>query len=431
MLMAIGLMILLLAASAVCVRFYVKKQRDLQMQPESSADQTGILQKDLQESEPSSNKNAVTIAVSGALNRRLEARVGESLLECLGRHDLFLHSACGGQGSCGICKVQILSGAESFETAELEHLTEKERLEGFHLACRLKIQRDLTIALDPSILQARRYKCTVLSNENVATYVKKLVLKLPDDALFEYRAGSYMQLEAPPHEVAFSDFDIPELYREDWRKHHFLELKSQNSERSTRAYSLANKPDERGILVFTVRIATPPMMRPHAPPGSVSSYLFSLKKGAEISAIGPFGDFFVKDSPNEMIFVGGGAGMAPMRAHLFDQLERLQTKRKVSFWYGARCLKEAFFLDELNALCSAHPGFSWHLILSRPAKTDPESYPKGFVHQALYDLYLKKHPDPRQAEFYLCGPPMMVSAMTELLDRLGVPKENVLFDNFG
>jgi Na+-transporting NADH:ubiquinone oxidoreductase subunit F len=290
----------------------------------------------------------------------------------------------------------------------------------------------MEIELDEAFFGVKRWECEVISNDNVATFIKELVLKLPEGEDVNFRAGGYVQLEIPPYECNYSDMDIPDEYRADWEKFGLLKVKSKVEDTTIRAYSMANYPDEKGILKFNIRIATPPLRQlDEIPAGKMSSYVFSRKPGDKITVFGPFGDFFAKKTEAEMVFIGGGAGMAPMRSHLFDQLKRLGSKRKISFWYGARSLRETFYSDEYDKLAAENPNFEWHLALSEPQPEDNWTGYSGFIHQVLFENYLKDHPAPEDCEFYMCGPPMMNAAVIKMLEDLGVDRENILLDDFG
>ncbi len=376
---------------------------------------------------PSGN---VTITVND--ERDLHVPVGDKLLTALAANELFLPSACGGGGSCGQCTVQILRGAEPLLPTEASHITKREAAAGERLACQVAVTHDLRIRVPEAVFGVRQWACTVRSNDNVATFIKELVLELPEGEIVEFRAGGYIQIECPPYHQSYSDFDIPAQYRDDWERYGLLRLESTVTRPVVRAYSMANYPDENNVVMLNVRIATPPPNAPPGtPPGAMSSWLFGLKPGDAVTVSGPFGEFFARETDAEMVFVGGGAGMAPMRSHIFDQLKRLRSQRKISFWYGARSLREAFYVEEFDALAAEHANFEWHLALSEPLPEDGWSGPTGFIHEVLYENYLKDHAAPEDCEYYLCGPPMMTSAMAHMLDDLGVEEENVMYDDFG
>ncbi|MDH5675945.1 MAG: NADH:ubiquinone reductase (Na(+)-transporting) subunit F [Myxococcales bacterium] len=373
----------------------------------------------------------VTITVNDDPNKALKTQSGGTLLGTLSANRIFIPSACGGKGSCGVCKVNIQEGGGAMLPTEEGHISRGEAREGCRLSCQVKVKDDMKIELPPEIFSVQQWKCKVRSNENVATFIKELVLELPAGEAVPFRAGGYIQIECPPHVVNYKDFDIQPEYREDWDKFDVWRYVSKVDEAVTRAYSMANYPEEEGIIMLNVRIASPPPRQPDVPPGIMSSYIFGLKPGDEVTISGPFGEFFAKDTDNEMVFIGGGAGMAPMRSHIFDQFKRLSSKRKVSYWYGARSLREAFYQDHFDAIAADNPNFEWHLALSDPLPEDNWDGLTGFIHQVLYEQYLKNHPSPEDIEYYICGPPMMLDACRQMLEDLGVEPENVLYDDFG
>lgn len=362
--------------------------------------------------------------------RTVPAGLGDRLLEALARASLFLPSACGGKGTCGQCRVKVLAGGGAALPTEVTHLTKREIAQHERLACQVTVKHDMRIAVPHELLGVQEWPCAVRSNRNVSTYIKELVLDLDGDQTMEFRAGGYIQIECGPHEVSFADFDIDPPFDEDWRR--LRRYVSRVREPVTRAYSMANYPEENDIVMLNVRIALPPAGAPaNTPPGSMSSYLFSLRPGDKLKVFGPFGEFFARKTDAEMIFIGGGAGMAPMRAHILDQLQRIKSKRKISFWYGARSLRELFYKDLFDRLASEHENFSWHVALSEPLSRDDWKGYRGFIHQVVHDHYLDHHPAPEDCEFYLCGPTIMIHAVQHMLEDLGVPEENVLFDDFG
>ena len=357
---------------------------------------------------------------------------GGKLLGALAERGIFVPSACGGGGTCGQCRVKVLKGGGELLPTEASVITRREAREGERLACQVTVFQDLEVRVPDDVFGVRKWRCTVRSNRNVATFIKELVLELPSGETMDFKAGGYVQLECPPHELKYSDFDIEEKYRGDWERYGLLELESHVKEATTRAYSMASYPEEKDLIILNVRVATPPPDKyGKVPPGIMSSYIFNLKPGDTIVASGPYGEFLARETDNEMVFIGGGAGMAPMRSHIYDQLKRLHSNRRISFWYGARSLREAFYVEEFDELAARHPNFSWHLALSEPLPEDNWTGPVGFIHEVLHDLYLKDHPAPEDCEYYLCGPPLMIAAVTHLLEDLGVEKENVLFDDFG
>jgi Na+-transporting NADH:ubiquinone oxidoreductase subunit F len=372
----------------------------------------------------------ITVHING--ERDILVRAGDKLLNALAAEQLFLPSACGGGGTCGQCRVKILAGGGDLLPTEKAHVTKRAAAEGQRLACQVSIHQDMRIEVPEDVFGVGRWECTVRSNDNVATFIKEIVLALPPGEKISFRAGGYVQIECPPHRLAFSDFQVPPAYRVEWERYDLFALESVVDKPAVRAYSMANYPAEDQIIMLNVRIATPPPQAPTGtPPGVMSSYIFGRKPGDTVIVSGPYGDFFARDTDAEMVFIGGGAGMAPMRSHILDQLKRLQTERRISFWYGARSLKEAFYVDEFDGLAAAHPNFEWHLALSEPLAEDRWSGLTGFVHDVLYDHYLEDHPAPEDCEYYLCGPPVMNSAVIAMLEDLGVRRGNILLDDFG
>ena len=371
----------------------------------------------------------VTIKING--ERTITVPAGDKLLQTLAGNDIFLSSACGGGGTCAQCTCVVSSGGGELLPTEEPHFTKREAKEGWRLSCQVTVKQDMEIQIPEEIFGVKKWECVVESNPNVATFIKELTLRIPDGDDVNFRAGGYVQLECPPHVVHYKDFDIQPEFHEDWDKFDIWRYTSTVTEPTIRAYSMANYPEETGIVKFNIRVATPPPGRDDLPPGIMSSWVFSLKPGDKVTVFGPFGDFFAKDTDAEMVFVGGGAGMAPMRSHIFDQLKRLHSTRKISFWYGARSLREAFYVDEYDKLQEENPNFTWHLALSDPLPEDNWEGPTGFIHNVLYENYLKDHPAPEDCEFYMCGPPMMNQAVIKLLEDLGVEPENILLDDFG
>ncbi len=364
--------------------------------------------------------------------KTISAPVGIKLLDALSRANLFVPSGCGGRGTCGQCKVAVLEGGGAILQTESVLISKREIADHIRLACQVAVKRNLRIHVPEDVFGVRKWMCTVQSNRNVSTFIKELVLQLPENEPMAFRAGGYIQLQCPPHHVSFKDFDIDSQYRDEWDRHHLWRYESNVNITTMRAYSMANYPEEKGIIMLNVRIATPPAGSPeNVPPGVVSSYIFSLKPDDRITIFGPYGEFFVKDTDNEMVFIGGGAGMAPMRSHIFDQLKRLHTKRKITFWYGARSLQELFYAADFDSLQLSHDNFHWFVALSDPKPEDNWSGYTGFIHQVVYDHYLKNHPTPEDCEYYLCGPPLMIVAVIKMLDDLGVEQENIMLDDFG
>ena len=374
----------------------------------------------------------VTITVNGDPEKALCTSAGSTLLGTLAANRIFIPSACGGKGSCGVCTLKVTDGGGAILPTELSHISRGEARDGVRLSCQVKVKQDMSIELPPEVFSVRQWRCKVRSNDNVATFIKELVLELPAGESVPFRAGGYIQIEAPPSTVNYADFDVNEEYRADWDKFNLWRYVSTLDEPVTRAYSMANFPEERGIIMLNVRVASPPPRAPEGtPPGKMSSYLFNLKPGDEVTISGPFGEFFAKETQAEMMFIGGGAGMAPMRSHIFDQFRRLSTSRKVSYWYGARSLREAFYIDDFDSIATESDKFSWYLALSEPLSEDDWTGYTGFIHQVVLDNYLKDHPAPEDIEYYLCGPPMMLKACMDMLDSLGVEPENILYDDFG
>ena len=374
----------------------------------------------------------VTITVNGDPDKALHTAAGGTLLGTLAENRIFIPSACGGKGSCGVCTVKVLDGGGVILPTERSHVSRGEARDGVRLSCQVKVKQDMDIEIPAEVFDVREWRCKVRSNHNVATFIKELVLELPEGEAVPFRAGGYIQIEAPAGAYDYQDYDVDDEYRDDWDKFNLWRYTAVLDEPVTRAYSMANFPEEKGIIMLNIRIASPPPRAPEGtPPGKMTSYLFSLKPGDDVTISGPFGEFFAKETPAEMIFVGGGAGMAPMRSHIFDQFRRLKTDRKVSFWYGARSLREAFYLDDFDTLAAENDNFEWHLALSEPLPEDDWTGKTGFIHQVLYDNCLKDHPAPEDVEYYLCGPPMMLKVCMDMLDSLGVESDNILFDDFG
>jgi Na+-transporting NADH:ubiquinone oxidoreductase subunit F len=373
----------------------------------------------------------VTITINDDPGKALKVAAGSTLLGTLADNHIFIPSACGGKGACGVCEVVVREGGGDILPTETSFISRGEAKRGCRLACQVKVKRDMKIEVAPEVFSVRKWKCRVVSNRNVATFIKELKLALPEGEEVPFRAGGYVQIECPPHEVDFRSFDIGPEYRGDWDKFDLWRFRSVVAEPVTRAYSMANYPLEHGILLFTIRIAFPPGYKTDIPPGIMSSWVFGLKPGDEVTVSGPFGEFFARDTQAEMCFVGGGAGMAPMRSHIFDQLKRIHTRRKMTFWYGARSLREAFYNDEFDVLARENPNFSWTLALSEPLPEDEWTGATGFIHRVLHDRYLKDHPAPEDIEYYLCGPGVMNNAVIDMLLSLGVDRENIMLDDFG
>ncbi len=373
----------------------------------------------------------VTISINDDPDKSITTGASGKLLGALAANGIFVSSACGGGGTCGQCRVRILEGGGEILPTEQDHISKREAREGERLSCQVNVKQDMKIELPEEVFGIKKWDCEVISNDNKATFIKELVLKIPNGESVPFRAGGYIQIEAPPHHVKYKDFDVPEEYREDWDKFKIFELESKVDEETIRAYSMANYPEEEGIIMLNVRIATPPPRNWSAPPGKMSSYIWSLKAGDKATISGPFGEFFAKDTDAEMVFIGGGAGMAPMRSHIFDQLKRLNSKRKISFWYGARSKREMFYVEDFDGLQEQCENFQWHVALSDPQPDDNWDGYTGFIHNVLYDNYLRDHEAPEDCEYYMCGPPVMNAAVISMLKNLGVEDDNILLDDFG
>lgn len=371
----------------------------------------------------------VELTING--DKTITIETGGTLLNTLANNKIFIPSACGGKGSCGVCKVDVLEGGGAMLPTETGHISRGEAREGCRLSCQVKIKQDMKIEVPAEVFSVKRWMCKVRSNDNVATFIKELVLEIPNGESVPFRAGGYIQIAAPAYQLKFSEFEVPDEYRGDWNHFKLWDIESKVDEPLERAYSMANYPEEEGIIMLNVRIATPPPRTTGLPPGKMSSYIFNLKPGDEVEISGPFGEFFARETKTEMCFIGGGAGMAPMRSHIFDQFRRLGTDRKVSFWYGARSLREAFYVEDFDSIAKDFPNFEWHMAMSDPQPEDNWEGYTGFIHQVLHDNYLKDHPAPEDIEYYICGPPMMNQAIFGMLDSLGVEPENIMYDDFG
>ncbi len=373
----------------------------------------------------------VTIEINDDPEKSITVPAGGKLLQTLADKGIFLASACGGGGTCAQCKCQVTEGGGSMLPTEESHFTLREGKEGWRLSCQVAVKQDMKVHVEDDVFGVKKWECTVESNPNVATFIKELTLRLPEGESVDFRAGGYVQLEAPAHVVNYKDFDIQPEFRGDWDKFDMWQFVSKVDEPVIRAYSMANYPEEKGVVKFNIRIASPPPGSQGIPPGQMSSYVFSLKPGDKITVYGPFGEFFAKETVNEMVFIGGGAGMAPMRSHIFDQLKRLNSKRKISFWYGARSVREAFYVEEFDKLAEENENFTWHLALSDPQPEDNWTGYTGFIHNVLYEHYLRDHEAPEDCEYYMCGPPMMNASVIKMLEDMGVEPDNILLDDFG
>ena len=376
------------------------------------------------------------LVINGDEDHPLVVEPGATLLNALATKAVFLPSACGGGGTCAMCRCQILEGGGDVLPTETNHLNRKEVADHWRLACQVKVKQDMTLQVPEEIFGIKKWECEIVSNENVATFIKELVVRLPEGELLDFQSGGYIQIDVPRCEVAFRDMDVEDQYRPDWDKFKLWDLKMVNKEPLFRAFSMANHPAEGNIMMLNIRIATPPFDRAKGGwmdvnPGVCSSYTFSLKPGDKVVISGPYGEFFIKDTDKEMLYIGGGAGMAPLRSHIFHLFHTLHTKRKVHYWYGGRSLQELFYTDHFRNIEKDYPNFKYSIALSEPLSEDNWDGPTGFIHQVLYDNYLSKHPEPEEIEYYLCGPPMMLKACLKMLDDLGVPSENIAFDDFG
>jgi len=375
------------------------------------------------------NKGNVKILINDDEEKSPEVEAGGNLLFTLADQGIYLPSACGGQGTCGQCKCQVLEGGGDVLPTEESHLTRREIKEHYRLACQIKVKQDMKIHIPEEIFNIQKFECTVRSNKNVATFIKELILELPEGMHLNFKAGGYIQIYIPPYSLSFREFDIEKEYHPDWDKYRLWDLKASNDEEIFRAYSMANHPAEGDIVMLNVRIATPPPGTDF-PPGIASSYIFNLKPGDKVTISGPYGEFFIKDTDREMMYIGGGAGMAPMRSHIFHLFKTLKTKRKVTFWYGARSKREMFYDEEFKQIEKEFPNFSYNVALSEPLPEDNWDGPVGFIHQVVYDNYLSKHEAPEDIEYYMCGPPLMIKAVNSMLYDLGVERDMIAFDDF-
>ena len=380
-----------------------------------------------------SPKGDITLHIN---DRELVVEPGSNLLMTLSQNGVFLPSACGGGGTCGMCKCQILEGGGSILPTETGFFTRKEQHNNWRLGCQVKVREPLKIKLPESVLGIKKWECEVVSNRNVATFIKEFVVKLPEGEQLDFAPGGYVQIDVPKYQASFRDFIIEQDFRSDWDKFKMWDLSIKNSEETFRAYSMANYPAEKNLIKLNIRIATPPWDNVkndfvHVPPGICSSFVFSRKPGDKVTISGPYGEFHIKDTNAEMIYIGGGAGMAPLRSHIFHLFRTLKTQRKVSYWYGARSLREVFYEDEFRAIEKQFPNFTFNLALSEQLPEDNWTGYTGFIHQVLLDNYLSKRDDPEDIEYYFCGPPVMNNAVVKMLDCLGVPPENISFDDFG
>ncbi len=377
----------------------------------------------------------VTVDINDG-ERVLAVESGGTLLQTLSANEVYLPSACGGKGSCGMCKCQVHEGGGEILETEKGWFTRREQRENWRLGCQVKVKEPMKLGVPEEVLGVKKWECEVVSNRNVATYIKEFVVKLPAGEALNFRSGGYVQIDVPKYkDIAFADFDVDERFRTEWDSMGLWGLVAKNPEPTFRAYSMANHPAEGDIVMLNIRIATPPWDRTagafrNVNPGICSSYIFSLKPGDKVTVSGPYGEFFVRQTPNEKMFIGGGAGMAPMRSHIFHLFKTEKTNLPVTFWYGARSLGEVFYDDQFEAIAKEFPNFGFNIALSEPKPEDNWTGYTGFIHQ-VFDNYLQNHPAPEDIEYYLCGPPMMISAVLKMLDSLGVPSENIMFDDFG
>lgn len=372
----------------------------------------------------------VSITVNG--QKTIEIKAGGKLLNALSDEGIFVSSACGGGGTCAQCEVKILSGGGDILETEKAHISKKEAAEGCRLSCQVAVKQNMDVEVPPEAFETKKWECEVISNENVATFIKEFKLKLPEGEDVAFKAGGYIQIECPPHIANYKDFNIEEEYHEDWDKYNIWQYVSKVDEPVVRAYSMANYPGEKGIIMLNIRVASPPPRAPEGtPPGQMSSYIFNCKPGDKVTISGPYGEFFIKDTDAEMIYIGGGAGMAPLRSHIFELFKNLKTGRKVSYWYGGRSMRELFYIDHFREIEKEFPNFKFNIALSEPLPEDNWDGYVGFIHQVLYDNYLKEHAAPEDVEYYICGPPMMNSAVFKMLEEQGVEQENIAFDDFG
>lgn len=363
--------------------------------------------------------------------KEINVPAGGKLLGALASEGIFVSSACGGGGTCAQCKVKVLDGGGEILATEKNHINNRQAKEGLRLSCQVAVKQDMKIEVPPEVFETKKWVCTVRSNNNVATFIKELVLELPPGEEVDFKAGGYIQIECPPHTVHYKDFVIQERFHPDWDKFNVWQFVSKVEEPVIRAYSMANYPGEKGIIMLNVRVASPPPRQPDLPPGKMSSYIFSLKPGDKVTISGPYGEFFIKDTQAEMVYIGGGAGMAPLRSHIFELFRNLKTNRKVTYWYGGRSSRELFYVEHFREIEKQFPNFKFNIALSEPLPEDNWTGYKGFIHQVLLENYLKNHPAPEDIEYYICGPPMMNAAVFKMLDDLGVEPENIAYDDFG
>ncbi len=377
-------------------------------------------------------RGEVNILINDDYENSIKINPGQTLLNALSSNSIFLPSACGGGGTCAMCKCQVLKGGGQILSTELSHISRSDAKDNWRLGCQVKVREDMEIKISEEFLNIRKWECTVKSNENVATFIKELVLELPQGEVLNFQSGGYIQIDIPKFNMNFNTIEVQEEYHPDWDKYKIWDLKTENNEEVFRAYSMANHPAEGNRIMLNVRIATPPPpLWNDVPPGVASSYIFQLNTGDKVTISGPFGEFYIKETDREMVYIGGGAGMAPLRSHLFHLFHTLKTDRKVSFWYGARSLREMFYWEDFKQIEEIFPNFSFHLALSEPMEEDNWDGATGFIHQVVYDKYLSNHDDPTEIEYYMCGPPPMISAAENMLYDLGVEEDMIAYDKFG
>ncbi len=382
------------------------------------------------------NKGNVRITINDDESKSIETQAGSTLLNTLSSNDILLPSACGGGGSCGVCRCRVLEGGGELLPTEEGHISRADARNHWRLSCQVKVKENMRIEVPAEVFAINKWECEVVSNNNVATFIKEFVVRLPEGERLHFESGGYIQIEAPPYDVAYKDIEVQDKFREDWDKYDVWSLKARNDETVVRAYSMANHPAEGNIIMLNVRVATPPPDREKGgwkdvPPGIMSSYIFTRKPGDKVTISGPYGEFFIQETEREMVYIGGGAGMAPLRSHIFHLFHTLKTGRRVSYWYGARSMRELFYEDHFRAIEKEFPNFTFHIALSEPLPEDNWTGPVGFIHSVVRDHYLKDHEAPEDIEYYLCGPPMMLSAVLKMLDDLGVEPEMIRFDDFG
>jgi len=373
---------------------------------------------------------SVHLLVNG--DKDFQVPAGAKLLTALANVGLYLPAGCGGKGTCGQCRVKVLEGGGPLLPTEESLIGRHEANQHVRLGCQVAVRENLRLRIPDEVFGVRKWECSVRSTSGLSTFIKEIVLELPAGEEVPFRAGGYVQIECPPYGAKFSDFDIESQFRDEWDRNKLWRFQAGTRTPTTRAYSMANYPEEKGIILLNIGIAIPPPgSKENVPPGVVSSYLFSLRPGDKVTIAGPYGEFYAKDTDNEMVFIGGGTGMAPLRSHIFDQLKRVKTDRKISFWFGVRSKRDMFYYEEFERLAAEHPNFTYIVALSEPKKDDDWDGPVGFIHQVAYDQYLASHEAPEDCEYYMCGPPLMISAVQKMLTDLGVPEENVMFDDFG